>query len=166
MQKQAEYSEATRNKYPQPVVIVITKDKNGRANPVTIGCTMITSYEPPMIAVAIAAKHYSTEAIRSSKCFTISYPSTEMADAAMFFGTHSGRDTDKLAEFKCDTAKCVKIDSVLLGDAEANFECTFESETVTGDHVIFVGKVVASHVNTERKKRLYTIGSGHKLGSV
>ena len=166
MQKQTEYSEAARNKYPQPVVIVITKDKNGKSNPVTIGCTMIASYEPPMIAVAIAAKHYSTEAIRDSKCFTIAYPSVEMADAALFFGSHSGRDTDKFAQFDCKTEPAKKIDSLLLTDSDANFECTLESETAAGDHIIFVGRVVAAHVNTESKKRLYTVGSGHKLGSV
>lgn len=166
MQKQVEFGEASRNKYPQPVVIVITNDKNGKANPVTIGCTMITSYEPPMIAVAIAAKHYSTEAIRFSKCFTVSCPSVEMSEAAMFFGSRSGRDTDKFAEFDCKTEPAKEIDSLLLSDAEANFECILESETATGDHIIFVGKIVAAHKNTETKKRLYTIGPGHKLGGV
>jgi flavin reductase (DIM6/NTAB) family NADH-FMN oxidoreductase RutF len=53
----------------------------------------------------------------------------------------------------------------LLCDAAANFECTLESETIAGDHIIFVGKVVAAHTNTEAKKRLYTIGPGHKMGS-
>jgi len=37
--------------------------------------------------------------------------------------------------------------------------------SLAGDHIIFVGKVVASHVNNEAKKRLYTVGPGHKLGS-
>jgi flavin reductase (DIM6/NTAB) family NADH-FMN oxidoreductase RutF len=36
----------------------------------------------------------------------------------------------------------------------------------TGDHITFVGQVVCSHINTKRKKRLYSLGSGHKLGAV
>ena len=87
-----------------------------------------------------------------------------MAEAALYFGKHSGRDTDKLAEFKCEITPSVKIDSFLLSDAVANFECTLESETAAGDHIIFVGKVVTAHMNTESKRRLYTIGIGHKLG--
>jgi flavin reductase (DIM6/NTAB) family NADH-FMN oxidoreductase RutF len=164
MQKQTDYSEAIKTKYPEQIVIAIAKDKKGKANPVTLGWTMIASGEPPMMAIAVAATHYSVETIRHSKCFTISYPSSEMADAALFFGSKSGRDTDKFARFPCETAKAQKIDSVLLADAVANFECRLESETACGDHIIFVGKVVACHVNTTAKKRLYTIGAGHKLG--
>jgi len=166
MQKQVEFQEAIKTKYPEQVVIAIAKDKAGRANPVTLGWTMIASGTPPMMAIAVAKKHYSIETIRHSKCFTIAFPSSKMADASLFFGSKSGRDIDKFAEFDCKTEPAKAIDSVLLTDAVANFECTLESETEAGDHIIFVGKVVASHTNTEPKKRLYTIGTGHKLGSV
>ncbi|MHC4665656.1 MAG: flavin reductase family protein [Planctomycetota bacterium] len=164
MQKQVEYEEAIKTKYPEQVVIAIAKDKDGKANPVTLGWTMIASGKPPMMAIAVAARHYSIETIRHSKCFTIAFPSSEMGDAALFFGSKSGRDADKFAEFDCKTEAAKAIDSVLLTDAVANFECTFESETVAGDHIIFLGKIVATHMNTEPKNRLYTVGPGHKLG--
>jgi len=165
MQKQVEYSDAIKTKYPEQVVIAIAKDKAGRANPVTLGWTMIVSGTPPMMAIAVASRHYSIETIRHSKCFTIAFPSSQMAEMALFFGSKSGRDIDKFAEFDCKTEPAKTIDSVLLSDAVANFECTLESETEAGDHIIFVGKVVCSHINTEPKKRLYTTGPGHKLGS-
>jgi len=94
------------------------------------------------------------------------FPSSEMADAALFFGSRTGRDIDKFADFDCKTEPAKAIDSVLLCDAVANFECELESETVAGDHIIFVGKIVCSHINTEPKKRLYTVGPGHRLGAV
>ena len=166
MQKQVEYGQAIKTKYPEQVVIAIARDKNGRANPITLGWTMIVSGTPPMMAIAVASGHYSIETIRHSKCFTVAYPSSEMADAALFFGSKSGRDIDKFAEFDCKTEPAKAVDSVLLADAVANFECTLESETPAGDHIIFVGKVVSSHVNTEPKKRLYIVGPGHKLDSV
>jgi len=164
MQKETDYSDAVKTKYPEQVVIATAKDKNGKANPVTLGWTMIVSGTPPMMAIAVAKKHYSIGAINHSKCFTISFPSSEMADAALFFGSKSGRDIDKFAEFECPTEPAKAIDSVLLADAVANFECTLESQMPAGDHIIFVGKIVCSHVNTEPKKRLYTIAPGHKLG--
>ena len=165
MQKQVEYQDAIKTKYPEQVVIAIAKDKNGKANPVTLGWTMIVSGTPPMMAIAVAKKHYSIETITHSKSFTIAFPSSQMGDAALFFGSKSGRDTDKFAEFDCKTEPAKAIDSLLLADAVANFECTLESQMPAGDHIIFVGKVVSSHTNTEPKKRLYTIGPGHKLGS-
>ena len=164
MQKQAELPDAIKTKYPEQVVIAIAKDKAGRANPVTLGWTMIVSGGPPMMAIAVAKKHYSIETIRHSKCFTIAFPSSEMGEAALFFGSRSGRDVDKFAEFDCKTEPAEAIDSVLLTDAVANFECTLKSETEAGDHIIFVGRIVCSHTNTELKKRLYTVGPGHKLG--
>lgn len=164
MQKQVDYKDAIKTKYPEQIVIAIARDRNGKANPITLGWTMITSGDPPMMAIAVAKTHYSVEAITHAQCFTIAFPSAEMADAALFFGSKSGRDTDKFAEFNCETAPATEIDSLLLVDAVANFECTLEQHMHAGDHIIFVGKIVAAHTNKERKKRLYTTAPGHKLG--
>ena len=166
MQKPIEYAEAIRTRYPEQIVIAIAKDENGKANPITLGWTMIVSGKPPMLAIAVAYKRYSVEVINYSKCFTIAFPSSEMADAALFFGSKSGRDIDKFAEFDCKTEPANAIDSILLTDAVANFECTLESQTPAGDHIIYVGKVVCSHISTEPKKRLYTVAPGHKMGAV
>jgi flavin reductase (DIM6/NTAB) family NADH-FMN oxidoreductase RutF len=164
MQKQVEYSDAIKTKYPEQIVIAIAKDKNGKANPITLGWTMIVSGSPPMMAIAVAARHYSIEAINHSKCFTIAFPSSEMAEEALFFGSKSGRNTDKFAESDCKTEPAEQIDSLLLSDAVANFECMLDSQMPAGDHIIYIGKIVCSHINTEPKKRLYTIAPGHKLG--
>jgi len=166
MQRRVKYDQAIKTKYPEQVVIAIAKDKKGKANPVTLGWTMIASGDPPMMAIAVAKGHYSVKTIRHSKCFTIAFPAAEMFDAALFFGTRSGRDTDKFADWDCNIESAKIIDSVLLSDAAANFECKLEWQKAAGDHIIFVGKVVASHVNTKRKKRLYTIAPGHKMGGV
>jgi len=165
MQKKVKYEQAIKTKYPEQVVIAIAKDRAGRANPVTLGWTMIVSGEPPMMAIGVYKGHYSVKCIRHSKCFTLVYPSSDMAKAALFFGSHSGRDTDKLAEFACETAPAEKIDSVLLTDAVANFECRLVRQIPTGDHITFVGQIICSHVNTKRKKRLYSLSPGHKLGA-
>lgn len=165
MQKQAEYKLAIKTKYPEQIVIAIAKDPKGKANPVTLGWTMIVSSEPAMMAIAVANKHYSIECIRHSKCFTISFPSDGMADTALFFGTNCGRDIDKFAKHPCKTEPAAKIDSVLLSDAVANFECILDNELLAGDHTIFIGKIAASHTNTKNAKRLYTVGPGYKMGS-
>ena len=62
------------------------------------------------------------------------------------------------------------VDGVLLANAAASFECIVESEMQSGDHVIFVGTVVASHVNSEATtRRLYALDrtkAGFRLGGV
>jgi flavin reductase (DIM6/NTAB) family NADH-FMN oxidoreductase RutF len=164
MQKQVKFEQAIKTKYPEQVVIAIAKDRNGKFNPITLGWTMIVSGNPPMMAIAVAKTHYSVEAITHSECFAIAFPSSEMTEAALFFGSKSGRNIDKFTEFDCVIAPAKEIDSLLLADAVANFECTLESQIPAGDHFIYVGKIVCSHINTEPKKRLYTTAPGHKLG--
>ena len=166
VQEQVPYRKALRTKYPEQLIIAIAKDKNGKANPMPMGWTMITSGSPPMMAISMSKGHYTTQCIKHSKCFTIVYPASDMADAALFFGTHTGWNIDKFAEFDCAHEPAKEIDSVLLTEAVANFECQLEKQIETGDHIIFVGRIVASHVNTEPKKRLYIVGPGSKLGAV
>jgi len=167
MQVLTTHTEAIGRKYPESVVIAIAKDREGKYNPITLGWSMITSGQPPMMAISVGLGRHSLEAIRSAKEFVISFPSAEMAEDALFFGTRSGRDTDKLAARNAPTQPASEVDCVILSDAVANFECKLASELVTGDHVIFVGRIVASHVNQNDKvQRLYTLGKGYKLGAI
>ncbi len=156
-QKPASYKEAIVKKYPEQVIVTIAKDKNGKANPVTMGWTMITSGRPPMMAVSMSSGHYTVTCVRHSKCFTIAFPSAEMAEAVLFFGRNSGWNTDKFKEYgACRNEPAKEIDSVLLTDAVANFECTLVSELETGDHVVFVGQIVCSHIAHPKFRLTYT----------
>lgn len=166
MQVPAEYEKAIERKYPEGIAIAIAKDEQGKYNPITLCWVMRTSLEPPMLAISIALTRYSLGAIRRAGEFVVSVLSTGMAADALFHGTKSGRDMDKLAECRTKTQPASEIDGVLLADAVANFECKLECELLTGDHVIFAGRVVASHVNTDAGVRgLYALGN-EQMGSV
>jgi flavin reductase (DIM6/NTAB) family NADH-FMN oxidoreductase RutF len=167
VQVQKRYTEVINRKFPEAVVIAIAKDQKGKYNPITLGWTMITSHQPPMMAIAVNLNHYSREVIEAAEEFVIAFPSSEMAEAALFYGTHSGRDIDKFKEHPVATEPAVEIDSLLLTDAVANFECKLEAELETGDHMLFVGRIVASHVNTDPTvRRVYTLAPGYKMGAV
>ncbi len=167
MQVEAPYEDAMKRKYPEQVVIGIVKDDRGKDNPITLGWCMITSHKPPMLAISVGLTRHSLPAIRQSREFVICFPSSTMADDALFYGTKSGRDLDKLAECGSKTQPATAIDGVLFADAVANFECKLESELETGDHVILVGRVVVSHVNESTEvRRLYTLGQDYQIGGV
>lgn len=160
MQITTDYEAALARKFPEPIAIAIAKDEQGKHNPITLGWVMNTSIEPPMLAMSIGLTRHSLAAVRHAREFVISFPATDMTDAMLLFGTKSGRDLDKLAESGTRIQPATEIDSVLLSDAAANFECVLESELATGDHVIFVGRVVASHVHRDPAvRRLYTLGN-------
>lgn len=167
MQIEVSYKHAIKRKYPEQVAIAVVKDAQGKCNPITLGWTMITSHEPPMMAVSIGKTRYSLGALRLSREFVISFPSSDMARDALFHGTQSGRNMDKLSQCGTRTQPAKMIDCVLLTDAVANFECVLDSELETGDHFLFVGRVVAAHVNEDDEtRRLYTLGEGYAMGGV
>lgn len=166
MQIESSFNDAIIKKYPEQVVIVLVKEKSGRVNPVTIGWTMLTSHEPPMMAFSLGKNRYSAGLIQDAGGFVISFPSEGMGKETLLFGTKSGKDTDKLSISGIATSPTKKIDCVILDDAVANFECRFVGEYPTGDHIIFVGEIIHSHINTEDVKRLYTVAKGYKMSGI
>lgn len=166
MQIATTYEQAVARRFPEQVAIAIAKDAQGKHNPITLGWTMLVSHEPPMMAIAVGKTRYSLEAIRRAGEFVLSLPSSDMAEDARFHGTQSGRDMDKLAKCGTKTQSATQIDSVLLTDAAANFECKLESELEAGDHIVFVGRVVASHMHADASvRRLYSLGN-EELGGI
>ena len=165
MQVKTSYGEAMRRKYPEQIAIAIARDLQGKYNPITLGWVMPTSHAPPMLAISVAFARHSYEAIRQAGEFVVSFPSSAMAEDALFYGTKSGRDMDKLAVCGTKTEPASEMDCVLFTDAVANFECVLESETKTGDHAIFAGRVVAAHASDDASaRRLYTLSDGYEMG--
>lgn len=170
MQEQVDYSNAIKKRFPLPLTIAIAKTHEGFYNPITLGWWMNTSHVPPMFAISIGVTRYSLEVIRAAGTFVLAFPTEEMHDDTLCFGSRSGRQGDKLTQQGSAVQPASVIDCVLLSDAAANFECEIDSEIQSGDHVIFIGKVVASHVNTGAEThRIYTLdrtSSGFRLGGV
>ena len=164
MQKSCSISEAWDRKYPEQVVLAITKSKDGRINLMAIGWVCLVSDAPPMFLLGIDDPAYTLELIRENKEFVIAYPSREMAKETLYCGTTHGHDIDKgkISGLKFEPAS--KVDVPILSDAVANFECKLVTEYRPGNCPLVVGEVVASTVNTDRSVlRLINAGSGYKL---
>lgn len=167
MQIPSDFETAIRRKYPEGVAIAIAKDPEGKHNPITLCWLMRTSLDPPMLAISVGLTRHSLSAIRHAGEFVVAVVSSTMVEDALFHGSKSGRDLDKLAEAGTKTQPATVIDSVLLAEAVANFECRLEGELRTGDHVIFAGRVVAAHQSTNPEARgLYALGDEQFAGVV
>lgn len=164
MQKEVPYSIAIESRYPEQIAILIARDPQGKFNPMTIGWVMPTSTNPPMMAVAVGAERWTAEAIKKSREFVVAYASETQAEVAKYYGTRSGRNSDKLATVRCETDRAHKIDGRLLTDAVANFECRLVNQVATGDHIIFVGEVVCAHVHASPANRLFTLIRSQHMG--
>jgi len=166
MQVETSFSEAIVKKYPEQTAIVLARENTGKVNPITLGWVMFTSHNPPMMAFSVGITRYSLKVIRQAREFVIAFPTELQSRETLLFGTSSGRDIDKLKMSGIKTAPARKVNSLLVEEAAANFECRLIGEFPTGDHVIFVGEVIASHINPDAPGRLYTVGAGYKMAGI
>ena len=164
MQKSASINEAWQRKYPEQVVLAITKSADGRINAMAIGWVTLVSDEPPMFLIGVDDPAYTLELIRQNKEFVIAYPSKAMAKETLYFGTVHGHNIDKGRESKLAFMPASQVDVPLLADAVANFECKLVAEYRPGNCPLVVGEVVASSVNTDESvQRLINAAPGYKL---
>ena len=164
MQRPATIEEAWGRKYPEQVVLAITKAPDGRVNAMAIGWVCIVSDDPPMFLLGIDDPAFTLELIRNNKEFVIAYPSSDMAKETLYFGTVHGHNEDKGAKSGLQFIPAEKVDVPLLADAVANFECRLVTEYRPGNCPLVVGEVIASHVNTDESvKRLVNCGKGYQL---
>jgi len=150
--------EALKRKYPEWIVLVVAADQEGRADVMPAGWCMVTSGHPPMLAVSIHPQRYTHKLLREAGEFVIAFPSVGQGPAVWYCGSHSGRHVDKIANTDLELLPASEIKAPLIKGAVANFECRLVSQMDTGDHTIFVGKVVAAHVEDEAPGRLVNFG--------
>ena len=156
--KEVPIEQAWKRKYPEQVSWAVSVDPRGRADIISLGWSMPTSFDPPMVAISVGKTRYTHRLISESGEFVLAFPSEEMADEVLYCGTHSGRQVDKFKQTGLVALPATKVRPPLIQGCVANFECKLAARIDTGDHTIFVGEIVAAHVIDERKRRLYNLG--------
>lgn len=84
---------------PNPVSLVCTEKPDGSTNLATVSWWTYLSFNPGMIAYAMAKTSYSGEMVRDNKKVILTIPGKEIDDAVMGCGSTTGRDTDKASQF-------------------------------------------------------------------
>jgi len=151
-------SEAIKRKYPEWIVLVVTIDQQGQVDVMPAGWCMVTSGRPLMLALAIHPGRHTHKLLTEAQEFVISFPAAGQGPAVWYCGSHSGRDVDKIANTDLELLPPAEIKTPLLKGAVANFECRLVKQMDAGDHTIFVGEVVAAHIEEEAAGRLVNFG--------
>lgn len=110
-----------------------------------------------MFAVALWKKGYTHRLVQQTGEFVVAVPNKKIEKAVDIFGTTHGDRTDKFKLAKLKTLSAKYIKPPLLADATINLECRVEQEIDPGDHIIFIGKVLAAYAN-EKEKVLLNMG--------
>lgn len=125
-------------------------------NVLTLDWHMPTSFDPFLYVISVGKKRFSYGIIKESKVFVVNFMPFELKKEVLFCGRNSGEHTDKFKESGLTKEESEKLDCCRIKEAAAYIECEVINEIETGDHIIFIGKVINSY-ETEEKKRLFHI---------
>lgn len=87
---------------PNPVTIVCTQKTDGTTNLATVSWWIYLSFNPSMIAYAIAKTSYSGEMVRQNKKFVLTIPGEQIANEVLSCESTTGRNTDKIKKFNIE----------------------------------------------------------------
>ena len=123
---------------PNPVTVVCTQKPDGSTNLATVSWWTYLSYNPNMIAYAMAKTSYSGEMVRSNKKVILTIPGTQIAEAVLGCGMTTGRDTDKAAKFGIELIPVEGSSIQITAHSRVAIVCSLKEYHETGDHYLYI----------------------------
>ena len=134
---------------PNPVTIVCTQKPDGGTNLATVSWWTYLSFNPNMIAYAMAKTSYSGEMVRDNKKVILTIPGEKIADAVMGCGMSTGRDTDKISKFGIEMQEVPGSDIKIPLHSRVAIQCTLKEFVETGDHYLYICNVEQVYGNEQ-----------------
>jgi flavin reductase (DIM6/NTAB) family NADH-FMN oxidoreductase RutF len=168
----ADYLPETLQSLAHPGALLVSLDRRGRPNAMTIGWGSLgVFWGEPIFIVPVRQSRYTYGCINATGDFTVNLLPRKLADIASFCGTVSGRDHDKLAEASLTARKGLEVKSPIIEECVLNYECrvvhvsdlapkTLADELMgksypRGDyHRFFFGQIVAVRAEENLRRRL------------
>lgn len=132
---------------PVPVVMVTSKNSEGKSNVFTVAWTGTICTKPPMLSISIRPERLSYEYIAETMEFTINIPSRKLVRETDFCGVVSGRQTDKITQMGFTMVEGNQVDVDYIKDCPVNIECKVKQIIKLGTHDLFLAEVVQSHID-------------------
>ena len=140
----------TTNLFPMPALLVAVKTGENTANIVTIAWAGIVGGDPPMIALDVAASHYSTPFIEREGNFTVNIPRSTQAVEADYCGIVSGRkDANKPATCGWTMIPSTQISSPMIAECPLNLECRLVGRLPAGESTFLLAEILETHVDED-----------------
>jgi flavin reductase (DIM6/NTAB) family NADH-FMN oxidoreductase RutF len=150
-----------------PVALVTTFDR-GTTNVLPVAWHTPLSSRPPLVGIAIEQSRHSAQLIAHSEQFALNFPPRALLHHVQYLGGMSGARIDKLEATQFETFPAVHLDAPLLAGCLAWVECEVHQTVLLGDHLLFVGLVLAVQVAPAAFEERWTLAAGaeplHFLG--
>jgi len=149
---------------PHSYTLASTIDADGRPNLMGVGWWTFVSWDPQMVAMAIGKSRYTRECLDHCAEFALCFPSVEQVEGAWLCGKVSGRRVNKVEKGGFVTEPSLHIRPPVLSEATLNIECRVANRVECGDHYLYIGEVLATRGDPDRKMHLYTIHYKRPVG--
>jgi flavin reductase (DIM6/NTAB) family NADH-FMN oxidoreductase RutF len=123
---------------------VVTARAGEETGAFTANWLVQTSFEPPMLAIAVEQDAHSLGVLRAAGAFAVHVLPSGAREFAGAFGRAHAKVGDKLAG-RATTPGSTGA-PLLSEEALAAVECRIVLQTPSGDHVLFLAEVVDAHV--------------------
>jgi flavin reductase (DIM6/NTAB) family NADH-FMN oxidoreductase RutF len=145
MKKEVPVTDGLRQLPIRPVYLV-SSEYEGKKNIISIGMFAFFSGKPTLVGVGIAPSRHSFGMIHESGEYVVNAVDEKLMEAVQICGEKSGRDVDKFELAKLTSATATKVKAPLIEESPVSIECKVVKEVEAGDHVWFIGEVLAAHV--------------------
>ncbi|MDQ0314383.1 flavin reductase family protein [Amorphus orientalis] len=119
------------------VCVVTAEADDGERYGMTVNSFSSVSLDPPLVLFSVATAARGIEGWRAAEHYAVNVLAWNQQDISNRFARPL---TDKWSGLQIDTGV---TGAPLIPDALARFECRAEHQYAGGDHIIFVGRVVA-----------------------
>ena len=138
---------------------VLTAKNGGDESAMLASWFQQAAFEPPMISVAVNKTRPIQTIIEASKKFCVSLFHTNQKELFSHFakGFEPGQDPFAGIDVDRRTTACA-----VIRDAMSYLECELVSTTDAGDHIIYLGKVVAGDLLNDGKSMVHIRSNGFR----
>lgn len=119
---------------PLPVAIIGTYDENGNANAMNAAWCGIIDYGKVYVSLS---EHKTTDNLRKTKAFTISFANKSTEKISDYFGIVSGSKEDKISKAGVHIIDSKYVNAPIIEEYPLTLECSMESF----EDGILIGKV-------------------------
>ena len=135
--------------FPVPCVMVTTVAPDGRPNIITLAWVGTVCSSPPMLSISVRPATYSHGLLTRTKEFVVNIPGAGLLKEMDMCGMMSGRDKDKFALIGLTRLPASQVQPPLIAECPVNIECRVQQIINLGLHDMFVGEILAVHVDEE-----------------
>ncbi len=137
--------------FPCPAALIVTGNME-KANIATIAWVSLLTSSPPTLGISVGERGYTGGEIKKNGEFTVNIATVDIMREADFCGITSGREVDKFKESGLTKMESKIVSAPIIKECPLNLECVLVDSGVFGSTNHFVGKIVETHIDTDKLK--------------